>query len=168
MRKKSFLWRTLGTLVFVGLLAGLLTAGGVAVYRTGWSQGYVTGQAAVEGEEGEIIPAAPPHSLYWGYPRWHYGARPFFFGAVLVKIGLFFLLLIVIGKAFRWMTWGRMMSYGPWRMGAHHRGKSNWSGGHRHQYHGPIPPWCWDWDSPKEQTEETSPDPDAQTNAAKE
>ena len=56
MRKKWFWWRALGTLVFVGLLAGLLAFGGIAIYRTGWSQGYVTGQVAVEGEEGEIVP----------------------------------------------------------------------------------------------------------------
>ena len=167
MRKKSFLWRTLGALVFVGLLAGLLAVGGMAVYRTGWSQGYMTGQVAVEGDEGEIVPTAPPHAPYgFGYPERHYGFRPFFFGAGLVKVGLFFLLLIVIGKAFRWMAWGGMMAGGPWRMGPHHRGK--W-GRHDHghygppPHHGPVPPWCWDWDSSEEQTHKAQAEPDPET-----
>ncbi|MCP4536837.1 MAG: hypothetical protein GY832_06795 [Chloroflexi bacterium] len=174
MRKKWFLWRALGTLVFLGMLAGLLTVSGMAIYRTGWSQGYVTSQVAVEGEEGEIVPAAPPYAPYgFGYPRRHYGYRSFFFGAGLIKIGLFFLMLVMIGKAFRWATWGRMMAGGPWRMGPHHRGKWGRRGyGHRHHgpppHHSPVPPWCWDWDSSEEQTDETPADPDVESDTVKE
>ena len=51
MSKKWFWMRALVMLVIVGLLV----VGGVALYRAGWSQGYVASPLVVEGEEAETL-----------------------------------------------------------------------------------------------------------------
>ena len=173
MHTKWFLWRVLGTLVAVGLLVGLLTVGGWAIHRASWSQGYAAGQLAAGSEESEVVPETLPHMPYGlGYPRWYLGFPPFFFGLGLIfKIGLLFLLLVVIGNVFRWLTWRKvMMTGGPWAMGTHHH-RDEWSK-HWHQrhgpppHHGPVPPWCWSWEEPsKEEAEEAQTEPDVETDA---
>jgi hypothetical protein len=151
MSTKWFLWRALGTLVVVILLAGLLTVGGIAAYRTGWSQGYATGQLAVEREESEVMPTARPYA-------------PYGLSTGLIGIGLFLLLLVVIGKIFRWLTWRTVMTTGgPWPTGAHpHHWSRHWR--HDPRRYGPVPPWCWDWEGPSE--EKPKAEPDAETGAA--
>ena len=154
MSKKWFWMRALVMLVIVGLLA----VGGVALYRAGWSQGYVAGQV-VEGEEGAIT------SPGLGYPGWHfmpvpYRAAPFVFGAVF-KIGLFLLFLAVIGRMLRFVLWGpawRFGMAGPRFM----RGVGYHRAAHWQRMHGPVPPWCWGWwEEPREeQTKGVEPEAD--------
>ena len=157
MRTKWFLWRALGTLVVVALLAGLLIVGGTALYRASWSQGYTAGQLAAGDEESEVMPKTFPYMPYgFGYPGRHWGFPSFFFGLGLIfKIGLFFLLLAVIGRIIRWLVWGKvMMTGGPWPMGGHpyHRGR------HWRRHHGPVPPWRWGLEEPSEEKTEETPD----------
>ena len=167
MSKKWFLWRALGTLVVLGLLAGLVIGGGAMLQRASWSQGYAAGQLAAGSEEGEVMPETLPYAHRgFGYPGRHFFPSGYFCMG-WIKIGMFFLLLAVIGKIFRWMFWGRMMmTGGPWAMGAHHhhRGKGRrWRHGHpRHR--GPVPPWCWgDKEPSEEQAKEDQAEPDVET-----
>jgi hypothetical protein len=165
MSRKSFFWRALGTLIFVGLLAGLLLVGGTVVHYTSWSQGYTAGQLAAEGEEGDVAPETMPHA-HWGlgYPGQHFFYPGYFVCGGIVKIGIFLLLLVVFGKLLRCLFWGRaLMHGGPWGMGAHHYwGKRrHWHRGHPH-FRGPVPPWCWGYEEPSEEQGE----PDAETDAA--
>ncbi len=142
MSKKWFWVRALVMLVIVGLLA----VGGVALYRAGWSQGYMASPPVVEGEEGAIT------SPGLGYPGWHLYHAPFIFGAV--KIGLFLLFLVVISRMLRFVLWGPVCRF--WMAGPRFRRIAGW-----HRMHGPVPPWCWGWEEPHEKTE-----PGAQTGAA--
>jgi len=155
MSKLWFLVRTVVALVVVGLLI----VGGLALYRTGWSQGYVAGQLAAEGED---IATAP-------YPRYGFGhmGRPFGFTPFLFGAGLLFLLLVVAGQFFRLLAWRKVMAGRPWPMAAH------W-GRHWRRFggpmpHGPVPPWCWGWEKPSEETArktESEAGPDADIGAA--
>ena len=135
---KNRIWaRVLAAVVAIGLLV----AGGVLVYRAGWSQGYVTSLPVVEGEEAE----AP--AFGFGHPGWRfasvpYRAAPFMFGAGFLKIGLLVLFLAVLGRMFRFVLWG---TAGQFRHPA-----ARW-----HRMHGPVPPWCWGWEEPSE--EQTGP-----------
>ena len=167
MSKKWFLWRALGTLVVLGLLASLVIVGGAALQRASWSQGYAAGQQAAGIEEGEAMPETLPYTHRgFGHPGRHY-FHPGYFGiGWIVKIGMFFLLLVVIGKIFRWMIWGGvMMRGGPWAMGAHrHHHRRGRRGGYRRGRHGPVPPWCWDYaESSEEQAEQDQAEPDVET-----
>ena len=149
MSKKWFLWRALGTLVVLGLLASLVIVGGAALQRASWSQGYAAGQQAAGIEEGEAMPETLPYTHRgFGRPGRHY-FHPGYFGiGWIVKIGMFFLLLAVIGKIFRWMIWGGVMMRGGYRRGRH----------------GPVPPWCWDYaESSEEQAEQDQAEPDVET-----
>ena len=129
MSKKWFWMRALVMLVIVGLLA----VGGVALYRAGWSQGYVAGQV-VEGEEGAM--ASPG----LGYPGWHLSG-PFMFGAVF-KVGLLLLFLAVIAKMLRFVLWGPAWRFGM--AGPRFRRIAGWHhAAHWQRMHGPVPPWCW-------------------------
>lgn len=142
MSKKWFLWRALAALICVGLLI----AGGLAIHYLSWSRGYAAGQLATPGEEGATLPYLPHGFDHSGHPF------AFMFGAgLLFKILLLFLLFGVIGKVFRGFAWG--MAGGPWLMGAHRA--SHW-----HRHHGPMPPWCWDWEK---SSEETQTEPDVKT-----
>ena len=149
MSKKWFWMRALVMLVIIGLLAG----GGWALYRAGWSQGYAASPPVVEGEEGAIT------SPGLGYPGWHLGHVPFMFGAVF-KIGLLLLFLAVIGKMLRFVLWGPAWRFGMagprFMRGVGYHRAARWQ-----RMHGPVPPWCWGWEEPHEETE-----PDAQTGAA--
>jgi len=141
--------KVLAALTIVGLVVGLLVVGGLATYRAGWSQGYRAGQRSAESDEGTIAPEVHPG---FGYP-----GRAFGFVSLLLGVGLFFLLLIAIGKFFRLLAWQKMMAGGPWRMAPH------WAR-HWHAPHGPTPPWCWGWEKPpEEEARTTGGEPDAGT-----
>lgn len=149
MSKKWFWMRALVMLVIVGLLA----VGGVALYRAGWSQGYVASPLVVEGEEAEM----PAPGL--GYPGWHLSG-PFMFGAVFLKIGLLLLFLAVIGRMLRFVLWGPAWRFGMagprFRHIAGYHHAAHWQ-----RMHGHKPPWCWGWEEPhEEQTEGVEPEAD--------
>ena len=142
MSKLWFLVRTVVILTVVGLLI----VGGLAVYRTGWSQGYVAGQLAAEGEGVATVPY--PHYGF-GYTGRPFGFVPFLFGA-----GLLFLLLVAVGQLFRLLAWKKVMAGEPWPMAA--RWARPW-----HRFHGPVPPWCWGWEKPSgESAGEDGPEAD--------
>jgi hypothetical protein len=149
-----FLLSALAALVVVGLVIG----GGFAIHRISWSQGYRMGQLAAGGEEGAVAP---------------YGlGRP----GLLLTAGVLLLVLLVIGKFFRFwawkMAWGPwMMAGGPWAMARRPPGR-RWTAhraAHWHRPHGPMPPWCWGWDQPPEegaQEQDDEGEPDAGTDGA--
>ncbi len=111
MFRFGFLLRFLLTL----LIIGGLVAGGVALYRLGWAQGY---QASVlmSGKAG--APAQPVlPAPYYGYPimpyyGWGFGV-PFF---PLIGIGFFLFFLFIIGGLFRFGMYRRwaQAGHGPW------------------------------------------------------
>jgi len=133
MSKTWFLVRALAGLIVIGLLI----VGGWAIYRTGWSQGYL----AAGSEAGAIAPYAP---YGFGYPGGPFGARLFF------TVGLFILLLVVIGKCFRFWAW--RTAGGPWMMAGGPMDR-HWAR-HWHRPHGPVPPWCWGWEKPSDERAE--------------
>ena len=146
MSKAKFLVVSLAALIIIGLVI----LGGLAIHRTGWSQGYEVGQLAAGSEEGAAVPYGP------------YGFR---YSGLFLTIGLLLLLLIVVGKFFRFwawkMAWGpSRMAWGPWMM-AHGPKGERWAR-HWHRPHRPMPPWCWDWEEPSEEKAE----PDAGTGTA--
>jgi hypothetical protein len=120
MFRRGFLWRFLAALVIIGLLA----AGGGALYRVGWMQGYQTGAltAAAQGSDRGTGNQVAPQAPGYGYGPWMYGPRfyghgfgffPFFpfFG-----IGFFLLVFILFGAMFRWMIFRRVVGGpGPFR-----------------------------------------------------
>ena len=119
-----FVWRAVATVV----LLGLLVAGGFAVHRLGWSQGYAAAELADRGEEMPTPPLARPGWRPVGFARG---------GLLLTSLLLGFLFLAFVGKLLRVITWGAMA--GP-AMAWHGTGRT-W----RHPWHcmhGPVPPWC--------------------------
>lgn len=108
-------------IILIVLLCGLLFAGGMALFRAGWMQGYqagaLTAASAAQNQNGATMPAAP----FYGYPWAHFGPGygygfpgmifPAFhlFGFLLL---MFFLLLGAHAFARRryWAGYGR----GPW------------------------------------------------------
>ena len=141
MSKKRFWVVPLSALIIVSLL---IILGRFAIHRISWSQGYRMGQLAAGGEGVAVVPYAR-----FGHP------------GLFFTVGLLFLLLIVVGKFFRFWAWRmaggpRMMASGP--MGQH------WAR-HWHRPHGPMPPWCWGWEKPPEEKAEQA-GPDAETRAA--
>jgi len=157
MSKKWFLVRALVALVVTGLLVGLLIIGGLAIYRTGWSQGYVAGQLAAEGED---VATAPYLHYGFGYIGRPVGFAPFLFGA-----GLLFLLFVAVGQLFRLLAWKKVMAGRPWPPAAHWARR--WHRFHGPVPHGPVPPWCWGWEKPsEEETRKAEAEPNAETGAA--
>ena len=136
MFKKRFWVAPLAALIVVGLL---IILGGFAIHRLSWSQGYRMGQLAAGGEGIAVVPYGP-----------HGFGRPGSF----ITIGLLFLLLIVMGKFFRFWAW--RMADGPKDV--------HWAR-HWHRPHGPMPPWCWGWEKPDEEKAEQA-GPDAESAAA--
>jgi len=117
MFRFGFLFRFLLAL----LVIGGLVAGGVAIYRLGWVQGY---QASILLSNKTAAPAAP----YYGYPIMpFYPAFGFPFFLPLFGIGFFLLFLFVIGGLLR---------FGMHRRWAEHPGAGRWEG------HGG--PWGWE------------------------
>jgi hypothetical protein len=122
--KRHFIFRFLGTLLFIGLLI----AGGAAVFQAGQSQGYMQGIAAsntqlsapVEGQPG--LPRVMP-----GYYAGPYGfGRPHLFPFFGVGLALFF--FFAIGGMFR------MMAFRHWTHHASMEGRGPW--GHVHHWGG--------------------------------
>ena len=146
MSKKNWiLARALGAVITIGLLV----AGGVLVYRAGWSQGYVASSPVVEGKEIEM-PA-----FGFGHPGWRfapvpYRAAPIMFGAGFLKIGLLVLFLAVIGRMLRFVLWGPAGWFGMagprFRHTTGYHRAARWQ-----QMHGPMPPWCWGCEGPSEE-----------------
>jgi hypothetical protein len=132
MLKKRFWVVPLAALIIVSLL---IILGGFAIQRISWSQGYRMGQLAAGGEGVAVVPHAP---YGFGHP------------GLFITIGLLFLLLIVVGKFFRFWAW--RMAGGPWMMAGGPRGEY-WPR-HWHRPRGPMPPWCWGWEKPSEEKAE--------------
>lgn len=124
-----FIWRVLATVVLVALLV----AGGFAVHRLGWSQGYAAAELAAEGEEPPTPPLASP-----GWRAIGFAYRPL--GGPLVALLLGVVFLALVGRLLRVVLWGAIA--GP-AMARH------WLGGpgrqHWHRMHGPVPPWYGPW-----------------------
>jgi hypothetical protein len=143
MSKNWFWVKALAALIIIGLLI----LGGLAIHRVGWSQGYKLGQLAAGGEKSATVP---------------YAAYGFRYSGLFLTIGLLLLLLIVVGKIFRFWAWKTIG--GPWMMAHGPQGEywaKHWAR-HWHRPHGPMPPWCWDWEEPDEEKAK----PDAETGAA--
>lgn len=144
MSKNWFLVKALAALIIIGLLI----MGGLAIHRIGWAEGYRMAQLAAGDEGGATVPYAP---YGFGHPR------------MFLTVGLLLLLLIVIGKAFRFWVW--KMAWGPWMMGGPWMMAGGPKARHWRRHHGPVPPWCW-WDEePSEETRERA-EPDAETGGA--
>jgi hypothetical protein len=120
MFKRHFIFRFLGTLLFIGLLI----AGGAAAFHAGQSQGYVQGLAASGAQLTAPIQEAPnlPGVMpgYFGPMGLH---RPHFFPFFGIGLALFF--FFVVGGFFRmmsfrhWMHHAQMQGHGPWNHGMH-------------------------------------------------
>jgi hypothetical protein len=119
-----------------------------AAYRSGWSQGYVSGQTA-DGPAAENVSQAPfsqgigfhghgIFSLFW------WGLAAFF---------KFWLFIFFIGLIFKFLFWGRRghhrgRPFGPWKGGHWGGWHGKWQGHHHegkhekgHDYKGQRPPW---------------------------
>jgi hypothetical protein len=133
------------------IIIGLLVAGGWAIHRIGWSEGYRMGQMATTGEVGAAVPYAPYGLSYIG---------------LFLMVGLIALVLMgLIGKLFRLWAWKTvagpwMMAGGPWKMAGVPR-NAHWAR-HGRPHHHHMHPWCWGWEEPSEETA----GPDAETSSA--
>lgn len=116
-----FVWRAAVAVVLIGLLV----AGGFAIHRLGWSQGYAAAERAAQGEEAPTPPLAPPGWRPTGFGR----------GGLLISLLLGLLFFALAGKLLRFIVWGAMT--GP-AMGWHAMGGS-WRRP-RHWMHGSVPP----------------------------
>ncbi len=101
--------------IFVALLLlGVLTAGGVALYRAGWAQGYQAGALAAHSGGSGATPQVP----YYGYPPLGFYPGfgfPFFFPfGPLLGFGFFLLFFFLIGGLFRF-GWRRQWQDYPGR-----------------------------------------------------
>ena len=124
MKAMSIVFRILATLVLVGLLVG----GGVLLYRSGWSQGFLAASAAKQGAaagSGSVVPFGPGVYPYgpWFYPGFFFPFG-FLFTGLLIFLAVGFLLRLIF-LPFRMAAWG-----------AHHHGwrHEGWEG---HT----MPPW---------------------------
>ena len=148
MSHQRFPWLALAALIVVGLLI----AGGTAIHRRGWTQGYVMGRLAAGGEDGAAGPYLP-----YGYPGRHVGFAPALCGlGPLLTVGLLLLALVAAGRLFRFRAWKK--AAGP----EGERWARHWA---RHWRHGPTPPWCWGREEPAEGTDEGA-EPNAETGHA--
>ncbi len=132
MFRYGILWRILLAL----LLVGVLIAGGAAIYRTGWAQGYQVGALAANSPNTQGNNPLP----YRGYPYggfWPGYGFPFFFPpfGIFFGIGFFFLIFFLVGGLFRLFGWRR------------------WAGPYGPRYWGPDPRWN------REREEQNRPQP---------
>jgi hypothetical protein len=134
-RSLMFRRRFFSTALAFLLLSALLLAGGYALTRAGWSQGYAAGLQASGGEIAPAFPIRPFGPLALGFLPLLCGFGLLFF------FGLFVLRFFLFGRrAWRWRQPGGPKD-GPW-MGPWGRG--HW--GHDH--------WQpWQQDPPEGQTE---------------
>ena len=148
MSQTRFPWIPLAILIVIGLLM----LGGFAIYRISWLEGYRMGQLVADGmADGKLVP----------YAAYQPGC-----GGLLVTLGALFLLLLVLGKLFRFWAW--KTAWGPGR-GAGESERERWvRHWHAHRPHGPTPPWCWGWEEPAgEKAEEPQPGADTGATEAK-
>lgn len=115
-----------GRLLLTLLILGILVAGGTALYRFGWDQGYQTGVLAANPNSQSGAIQGP----YGGfYPPLRY---PGFFPPFLpfLGIGFFLFFFFLIGGLFRPWGWRRWGYYGPgpWGPGYGPHGDREWSG----------------------------------------
>ncbi len=113
MFRFGFLFRLLLAL----LIIGGLVAGGVAIYRLGWAQGYQT-SVLLSSKTGAPAQPALPAVPYYGYPMmpYYYGPHFGFPFLPLIGIGFFLFFLFIIGGLFRFgmhRRWAQA-GYGPW------------------------------------------------------
>lgn len=140
-----FVWRAVAMVVLIGLLV----AGGFAIHRLGWSQGYAAAELAAAGEEAPTPPLAPPGWRPVGFAYWP-------LGGLLVALLVGLVLLAFVGKLLRLVLWGSMTGLaagGPARAGLWRH--------HWHPMHGPVPPWYGPWperpgESPQEGDEQAN------------
>ncbi len=138
-RKRSIFGVLMTVLVILAL-----TAGGFALFRAGFAQGYTSGLIA----EGDASALTFPD----GYPRSfgpHYG-YPMGFFAFGRLIGMFFfvgLLVLLIG-GIRRMFWCR-----PWKHagGSHPAAWKHWRD-HPEAHKWGTPPWAKDWKAPEDES----------------
>lgn len=118
------------------VIIGLLIAGGWAVHRIGWSQGYAMGQLAAEGEAASSLAYGPSGAGYVG----------------LFLLLAFVLLLVVgiVGKLLRFLAWSAVAGSdgAEWAR--------RW-----HRVHHPIGPWSRQWEG-RAHTSNWHPEPGAQ------
>ncbi|MGD2143821.1 MAG: hypothetical protein PVF54_05020 [Anaerolineae bacterium] len=147
--RSGLVWRALAAVVLVVLLV----AGGVVIYRLGWSQGHAVGEQIAQGDEA-LPPPQSPRALPpigWAHPRM--GA------AVLITtlLGLFF--FAALGKLLSFVVWGAMAGPAMARMGM-----TGHCPRHGHRVHGPVPPWYGPWgEPPGEKSRESGESANAET-----
>lgn len=100
------------------LLLAVLTIGGMALYRVGWSQGYQTGLLVESSELGEALPMTPYFGGLARGPFYPGVGFPFF--GLCFGIGFIFLIIFLVGGIFR--PWGRRHWMGYSRHGKWNRG----------------------------------------------
>jgi hypothetical protein len=112
--------RLFGIGVIAMLVIGLLTISITGAYRSGWSNGFISGSIAASSEDGVAIPAG-------GYGYGHgYGAVGFFSGVgLLFRLGLFFLFFMFMAKLVGFWLW-RMAGRPGSRHWGWHRQKHRW------------------------------------------
>ena len=111
--------RLFGIGVIALLVIGLLSISITGAYRSGWSNGFISGSIAGSSESGVAI---PPGAYGYGPGP---GAAGFFFGGIglLFKLGLFFLFFMFMAK---------LVGFWLWRM-AGKPGAKHW-GWHKHKH----------------------------------
>ncbi len=150
----------LGTLIIFSLLAVVgVSLVGVLTARSRhpsdeWWQGYVTGRLESGEGEGSVLP-------YVFSDRRHASVAPLACGAGLLILGLPLVLLVLGGLFFRRRTWKAAgKPCGP--SGAWHWHKPSEEEIARmkawHKAHGPVPPWCREWEEPAEEGAEKPAD----------
>jgi hypothetical protein len=143
-----FFRRFLGFALVVILLVGMCGFINSAAYRSGWSQGYVSGQTA----DGPTAENAPGGTFNQGFGSRGPGFFSFFWWG-LAAFFKFWLFLFFIGLIFKFLFWGRRghhrgRPFGPWKGGHWGGWHGKWQGHHHegkhekgHDYKGQRPPW---------------------------
>lgn len=109
------------------LLLVVIVAGGMAAYRMGWGQGYLSGTASASSEAVEPGLLAPGFGAHLYRPYYPGIGFPFF--GLCFGIGFIFFVMFLVGGLLK--PWGRR------RWGYPHHGK--WG-------KGPMPPWAKEWE----------------------
>jgi hypothetical protein len=118
------------------VLAALAIAGGVVVYRLGWSHG-----SLAAGDPGQSL-GPPATGLAPLYP-WGRGIHPFAMARCVLAGGLAFLMFAALAKVVRVWAWGPAHLGGRWR----HTPPGHW---HHHHFGPPgsgLPRDCRPWGS---------------------